>query len=63
MIKKFTQILNEIAFGGNVGFEEMVKFYQKATPDQIKEMEKVTKANDWKGFKRLIKKVLNVKLV
>ena len=63
MIKTFTKILNEVAFGGNIGFEEMVRFYQKASPDQVKEMEKLTKASDWKGFKRLIKKVLKVNLV
>jgi len=62
-MKTFVKILNEVAFGGNIGFEEMVKFYQKATPAEIAEMEKVTKANDWAGFKKLIKRVLKVKLV
>lgn len=61
-MKTFVKILNEIAYGGNVGFEEMAKFYQKASPAEIAEMEKVSKANDWKGFKKLIKRVLNVKL-
>lgn len=63
MIKSFTKILNEVAFGGNIGFEEMVKFYKKASESEKAEMEKLTKANDWKGFKKLIKKVLNVSLV
>ena len=62
-MKTYVQILNEIAFGGNVGFAEMVAFYQTASPAEMKEMEKVTKANDWDGFKKLIKRVLNVKLV
>ena len=62
-MKNFIQILNEIAFGGNVGFAEMVAFYQTASPADIAEMEKVTKANDWNGFKKLIKRVLKVKLV
>lgn len=62
MIKKFVQIINEIAFAGNIGFQEMTQFYQTATPSQIKEMEAIIKASDWKGFKKLIKKVLNVSL-
>lgn len=56
------QILNEIAYGGNIGFTEMAAFYQKATPKEIKEMEKVTKAEDWDAFKKLIKRVLDVSL-
>jgi hypothetical protein len=62
-MKDFVQILNEVAYGGNVGFSEMVDFYQKAGPDDIKRMEKIIKANDWESFKKLIKKVLKVKLV
>ena len=56
------QILNEIAYGGNIGFTEMAAFYQKASPKEIKEMEKVVKAEDWNGFKKLIQRVLNVNL-
>jgi hypothetical protein len=46
----------------NIGFEEMVKFYNRATPQEIKQMEKVIKKNDWNKFKALIKKVLGVEL-
>jgi hypothetical protein len=35
--------LSEAAYGGNIGFEEMVKFYQEADASQIKEMEKIIK--------------------
>jgi hypothetical protein len=38
--------MDEAAYGGNVGFEEMVKFYQEASPSEIKEMEKIVKAED-----------------
>lgn len=46
----------------NVGFEEMVKFYNAADPRQIKRMEKIVKSNDWRKFKALIKEVLGVEL-
>ena len=62
-MKSFTQIINEVAFGGNVGFSEMVDFYQKANPQEIKQMEKVIKSDDWSAFRKLIKRVLNVNLV
>jgi len=62
-MKNFIQILNEVAFGGNVGFSEMVKFYQVANPQEIKQMEKVIKDDNWVTFKKLIKRVLNVNLV
>lgn len=62
-MKNFVQILNEVAFGGNVGFSEMVKFYQVASPQEIKQMEKVIKNDDWPSFKKLIKRVLGVNLV
>lgn len=62
-MKTYVQILNEIAFGGNVGFSEMVAFYQKANEKEIGQMEKIIKADDWNGFKKLIKRVLNVNLV
>jgi len=46
----------------NVGFEEMVKFYNEASPKQIKQMEKIVKNNDWGKFKALIKSVLGIQL-
>jgi len=46
----------------NIGFEEMVKFYNEASPNEIKQMEKIVKNNDWNRFKALIKKVLGVEL-
>ena len=54
--------INEAAYTGNLGFEEMVECYEKASATEIKELEKVRKNNDWNGFKSLIFKVLGKKL-
>jgi len=54
--------LTEAAYHGNIGFEEMVKFYREANDREIEEMEAVIKKDDWEGFRRLIKRVLNVEL-
>lgn len=49
--------LSEAAYPGNVGFEEMVDFYQVASKSEITEMEKIIKKGDWNKFKQLIQKV------
>jgi hypothetical protein len=54
--------ISEASYAGNIGFEEMVKFYQKAKPQDEKQMEYVLEKNDWEGFKALIKRVLGVTL-
>jgi hypothetical protein len=54
--------MTEAAYPGNIGFHEMVKFYQVASHQQIEAMETVIKNSDWSGFKSLINKVLKVKL-
>jgi len=60
-MKTFKQI-DEAAYVGNIGFQEMVQFYQKATKSEEKEMDKAVKNNDFKMFKDLILKVIGVKL-
>ena len=55
-------MINEQAYPNNIGFSEMVKFYQVANPAQIDKMEGIIKASDWDAFKKLIKSVLGVKL-
>ncbi len=59
---KFRQYLylNEVAYKGNIGFEEMVRFMDVADESQIKKMENLIKKANWKGFKKLIEKVLGV---
>ena len=54
--------VNEAAYAGNIGFEEMVRFYQKASDSDIEKMEKIIKDDDWDGFRAMIKKVLHVDL-
>jgi len=61
--KILTPGLREAAYPGNVGFEEMVKFYKLADKSELKQMEKVLDKEDWKGFKNLIEKVLGEKLI
>lgn len=61
-MKDFRQIVNEQAYNGNLGFAEMVKFYQIASNSEISKMESIIKSEDWNGFKALIKKVTGDKL-
>jgi len=56
------ELMKEVAGKFNIGFEEMVRFYNKANPQEISQMEKIIKNNDWGRFKALIKKVLGVQL-
>ena len=59
---RLREYLREISYPGNIGFEEMVRFYQKADKGQIDKMEKIIKKDNWNAFKKLIKKVLGVTL-
>lgn len=54
--------VDEASYQGNLGFEEMVKFYRKANDSEIKEMEAAIKKSDWEKFKYIIYKVINIKL-
>ena len=54
--------LEEASYFGNLGVIEMVKFYKKATKNQIKQMEKIVSDNDMNGFKKLIKQVIGVEI-
>jgi enolase len=58
-IRKF---LDEASYIGNLGFQEMVELYQKATADEIKKIEDVIKENNWKEFVKLVKKILGITL-
>lgn len=61
-MKKWPHLITEAAYPGNVGFEEIVRFYNVATDKQIIEMEKIIKTGNWQKFKQYIEKVLGVKL-
>lgn len=54
--------LHEASYEGNIGFQEMVQFYQVATSADIKKMENLIKNNNWNGVKFLFKKILGVTL-
>ena len=54
--------VDEMTYEGNIGFEEMVKFYQVAQIHDIRKMEILIKNEDWVGFKQLIKKIIGVVL-
>jgi len=60
---KFYTYVNEASYKDNLGFVELVKFYQKANKSQVKEMEVALKHNDWEWFKKIIKQVLGVVLI
>ena len=49
--------LDEAAYPGNIGFEELVQYYKVASKSEIAEMEKIVKKGDWNKFKELISKV------
>ena len=56
------EIMQEAAYKGNIGFVEMVEFYQKASNSDIKRMEALIKKGSWSGVKKLFKTVLGVQL-
>jgi len=62
-MKKWTQIITEAAYPGNIGFEEITKYYQTATPTEIKKLESIIKKANWEDFKKQIEKVLGTKLI
>lgn len=52
-----------ISYPGNIGFEEMMNFWDKADSKEINLMKKIIDKKDWGSFKKLIKKVLEVVMV
>jgi hypothetical protein len=59
---KWVELINEAAYPANLGFEEMVKLYQKATDDQIKKLEDIIRKGDEGAFRKFVKKILGVTL-
>jgi hypothetical protein len=56
------QLELDTPYKGNIGFEEMAKFYKVASDDQKRQMDIIVEKNDWDAYKRLIKQVLGVNL-
>jgi hypothetical protein len=60
--KEFFTNLNEVAYVGNVGFQELIKFHSKATPTQKKQLQSHIQNKKHKEFRDLIKHVTGVEL-
>jgi hypothetical protein len=58
----FKQYIYEASYSGNIGFTEMVKFYERATEKEEKEMDEILKKEDWDSFRRIIYQVTGVRL-
>ena len=54
--------LSEAAYVGNLGFEEMMKFYDKATQREIRVLEKLIDEERIKEAWALVQKVTGIKL-
>lgn len=54
--------LDEAAYPGNLGFAELYRFHQKATPQQKQELSAALERGDIEKFFKLIHEVTGVKL-
>jgi hypothetical protein len=61
-VKELLDKIEEASYPGNLGFVEMMKFYQVADKEDIKTMEKYLKSNDPSKAWELLKKVTKVNL-
>lgn len=59
---KLVNYLLEISYEGNVGLHEMVKFFQVATPEEVKRFEDLMAVNDLPNAWELIQQVVGVRL-
>lgn len=59
---KLVNYLLEIAYEGNVGLHEMVKFFQMANPEEIKQFESLMAVDDLPNAWELVQKVVGYKL-
>lgn len=53
----------EIAYKGNIGFQELVQFYMSATEEQINQLELLLKTNQIRKVVELIQIVTGVRLI
>jgi hypothetical protein len=60
---RITNYLLEIAYEGNIGIHEMVKFFQVATPDEVKKFEYFMSLNDLSNAWELLQQVVGVRLM
>lgn len=64
MIIKFGQycVICEAAYNGNIGIMELIKFYEKASPDVVKKVKALIAKRDSAAAWDIIQKTLGVKL-
>lgn len=56
-------VLTEVAFDGNLGFQEMFQFYNQASQRKIDELERPIRQKKFREAWRLVQEVIGVKLV
>lgn len=64
-LMEYTKRLNfilEISYQGNVGLHEMAKFFQVASPEEVKMFEDLMERNDIPRAWELVQKVVGVRL-
>jgi len=54
--------VNEAAYFGNIGFEELMEFYKKANRREEFQMKKIIERGDWEAFRKMIKTVTGKEL-
>lgn len=52
----------DAVYAGNMGFEELIRFYQKADESLTDKMDSYVRAGNWNAIKKLIKQVLGIEL-
>lgn len=61
-MKKFKDHINEASYAGNIGIMELIKFKQKATPEQKKEFDRLLADKKTQKVWELVQQVTGVKL-
>lgn len=59
---KLVNYLLEISYEGNIGLHEMVKFFQVATPEEVRRFEDLMSVNDLPNAWELLQQVVGVRL-
>lgn len=61
-MQSFKELVKEAAYAGNIGIMELIKFKQKATPDQKKKFDDHVKNKRTKDAWEMVQKVTGVQL-
>lgn len=60
---KTEEVINEAAYAGNIGIMELVKFYQKATPELVNKVKKLIAQKKTSEAWKIIQAQTGVKLI